>query len=167
MIVAVVAVYKHIKREMVVLKTKKITLTGKLVIFGLILLVVLGGTYFAGGFSALKDMATSEPTEKVEKSEKGSLFGGKKSSKAKATNEINISIDEWIGWATVVNANGGLTTQKGSIYDKLGIKVNISVINDATQSSNALIKGKIDGAGYTVNRYAFLYPKFQENKVEV
>lgn len=47
------------------------------------------------------------------------------------------------------------------------MKLNISVINDATQSSNALIKGDLDGAGYTVNRFAFLYPKFKENKTDV
>lgn len=44
-------------------------------------------------------------------------------------------------WKSIIDANGGLTTQSGSIYDKLGVKVNINVINDATQSSNALIKG--------------------------
>lgn len=80
---------------------------------------------------------------------------------------INISLDEWVGWKPIIDANGGLTTQKDSIYDKLGIKVNLSIINDATQSSNALIKGDLHGAGYTVNRYAFLYPKFEENKVPV
>lgn len=61
----------------------------------------------------------------------------------------------------MIDANGGLTTQPGSIYDKLGIKVNISVINDATQSSNALISGNLDGAGYTINRMAFLSDKFK------
>lgn len=82
-------------------------------------------------------------------------------------NEINISLDEWIGWKSIIDANGGLTTKKGSIYDELGIKVNISVINDATQSSNALISNKINGAGYTINRYAFLYNKFKEANVDV
>lgn len=70
-------------------------------------------------------------------------------------------------WKSIIDANGGLRTAKGSIYDDLGIKVNISVINDATQSSNALIKGDLDGAGYTVNRYAFLYNKFKENNTPV
>ncbi len=86
---------------------------------------------------------------------------------SKSDNEINISLDEWIGWKSIIDANGGLTTQKGSIYDELGLKVNISVINDATQSSNALIKGELDGAGYTVNRYAFLYSKFKNADVPV
>ena len=80
---------------------------------------------------------------------------------------INLSLDEWIGWKSIIDANGGLSTEKGSIYDKLGIKVNISVINDATQSSNALVSGKLDAAGYTINRTAFLSQKFKESGVNV
>lgn len=136
------------------MKMKKVTLVGKIVIFSLVLVMVLGGTYFFGGFSSLKEMATSD---------NGSVHN----SGSNSANEINISLDEWVGWKSVVDANGGLTTKKGSIYDELGIKVNISIINDATQSSNALINGKLDGAGYTINRYAFLYPKFKENNTEV
>lgn len=80
---------------------------------------------------------------------------------------INLSLDEWIGWKSMIDANGGLTTQPGSIYDRLGIKVNISVINDATQSSNALISGNLDAAGYTINRMAFLSEKFKTAGVGV
>lgn len=80
---------------------------------------------------------------------------------------MNLSLDEWVGWKSVIDANGGLTTQKGSIYDKLGLKLNISVINDGTQSSNALIKGDLSGAGYTINRYSFLYSKFKDAGVPV
>lgn len=144
------------------MKTKKITTAGKLAAFGLLIILVLAGTYFAGGFNALKDAATSI-TSNEGKTETPKASTGK----VKKSDEVTISIDEWIGWKSVVDANGGLKTQKGSIYDKLGIKVNIRVINDATQSSNALIKGDIDGAGYTVNRYAFLYPKFKENGANV
>lgn len=70
-------------------------------------------------------------------------------------------------WKEIIDSNGGLTTQPGSIYDKLGINVNISIINDATQSSNALISGSLDAAGYTVNRTAFLSNKFSEAGVDV
>lgn len=80
---------------------------------------------------------------------------------------INLSLDEWIGWKSIIDANGGLSTKEGSIYDKLGIKVNISVINDATQSSNALISGSLDAAGYTINRTAFLSQKFKDSGVNV
>lgn len=80
---------------------------------------------------------------------------------------INLSLDEWIGWKSIIDANGGLSTAKGSIYDNLGIKVNISIINDATQSSNALISGKLDAAGYTINRTAFLSQKFKDSGVDI
>ena len=68
---------------------------------------------------------------------------------------------------SIVDANGGLTTQPGSIYDELGINVNISIINDATQSSNSLISGDIDAAGYTINRVSFLSKKFQDAGLDV
>ena len=70
-------------------------------------------------------------------------------------------------WKSIIDANGGLTTQPDSIYGKLGINVNLKVINDATQSSNALIKGDLNAAGYTINRTAFLSKKFKEaNKLD-
>ena len=80
---------------------------------------------------------------------------------------INLSLDEWIGWKSIIDANGGLSTEKDSIYDKLGINVNISIINDATQSSNALVSGQVDAAGYTINRTAFLSKKFKDAGVDV
>ena len=75
---------------------------------------------------------------------------------------INLSLDEWAGWLSCVTANGGLTTQPGSVFDQLGIKVNINVINDASESSNALISGDLQAAGYTTNRVAFLSQKFTD-----
>lgn len=84
-----------------------------------------------------------------------------------ASGTIRISLDEWIGWKSILDANGGLKTKQGSIFDELGLDLEISIINDATQSSTALIRNSLDGAGYTVNRYAFLYPKFMENDVPV
>lgn len=80
---------------------------------------------------------------------------------------VRISIDEWIGWQPLLDANGGLTTKSGSINDKNGIKVEYVVTNDANTSSTALIKGDLSGAGYTINRYAFLQTKFEEAGVKV
>ena len=80
---------------------------------------------------------------------------------------INLSLDEWIGWSPIIDAAGGTSTQPGSIYDELGIKVNISIINDGTQSSNALINGDLDAAGYTINRTAFLSKKFEDAGVNI
>lgn len=80
---------------------------------------------------------------------------------------INLSLDEWIGWKSIIDANGGLSTTDDSIYHDLGIKVNISIINDAAQSSSALISGDIDAAGYTINRTAFLSDKFKNAGIDV
>ena len=80
---------------------------------------------------------------------------------------VKISIDEWIGWQSLLDANGGLTTAPDSINAKNGISIEYVVMNDASVSSNALISGELQGAGYTVNRYAFLQDKFDEAKVQV
>jgi NitT/TauT family transport system substrate-binding protein len=76
---------------------------------------------------------------------------------------IRISLDEWVGWKNLLDANGGLRTQPGSIYYNMGLDIEFVIINDADHSSSALIAGSIDGAGYTINRYAFLYEQFVEN----
>ncbi len=78
-----------------------------------------------------------------------------------------ISIDEWIGWQSLLDANGGLTTAPDSLNAKRGISVEYVVMNDANISSSALISGELVGAGYTVNRYAFLQNKFNEAGLEV
>lgn len=78
-----------------------------------------------------------------------------------------ISIDEWIGWQSLLDANGGLVTAPDSLNAKRGISVEYVVMNDATTSSSALISGELVGAGYTVNRYAFLQNKFDEAKLDV
>jgi ABC-type nitrate/sulfonate/bicarbonate transport system substrate-binding protein len=130
----------------------QLTPAGKLAAFIVIAAIVLGATFYMGGFDFLtKKAASTQSAANVPQ---------------QAKQVMNISLDEWIGWKPIIDANGGLETKPGSIYDKLGLKVSIKVINDATQSSTALIKGEIDGAGYTVNRFAFLYPKFKENKVQ-
>ena len=148
----------------------------------LILLIVLGlvgGGIFGGLRSGLIKNDTSEKVakikekiaHKVSKEDAEEYAGDDEDSVITMDKEtedtINISLDEWIGWKPILDSNGSLTTQKGSIYDDLGIQVNISVINDATQSSNALVKGDLDAAGYTINRTAFLGDKFAEAGVEI
>lgn len=134
-------------------KRFKLTKQAKALLFGLITVATVTGVVKFGGFGK-NDTNTDELYEQA-----GQIV--------KEEQTLNISLDEWIGWKPIIDANGGLKTKKGSIYDELGLKLNISVINDATQSSNALIKGDLNGAGYTVNRFAFLYPKFKENNTEV
>ncbi len=84
-----------------------------------------------------------------------------------ASNAVRISIDEWIGWQSLLDANGGLRTAPDSINARNGINVEYVVMNDATTSSAALISGELQGAGYTVNRYAFLQAKFDEARLPV
>jgi hypothetical protein len=55
---------------------------------------------------------------------------------------VKISIDEWIGWQSLLDANGGLTTAPDSENAKRGISVEYVVMNDASASSNAPIDSK-------------------------
>lgn len=144
-------------------KMYKATPLAKILGFLLIASLILGGAWFANSKGVELPFAKSEKTPAVGKVNVGSSG----SSVTTSGSTIELSLDEWIGWKSVIDANGGLTTQPGSIFDKLGIKVNIKIINDATESSTALIKGSLNSAGYTINRYAFLYPKFKNNKVPV
>lgn len=83
------------------------------------------------------------------------------------TGVVRISLDEWIGWKSLIDANGGLRTAKGSIYDQLGLDIEFVIINDPATSSADLLSGRLAGAGYTVNRYAFLQARFDEAGVPV
>ena len=81
--------------------------------------------------------------------------------------KVVISLDEFVGWKALIYANGGLTTTEGSVNAENGICIEYRLINDANISSDALISGEISGAGYTVNRYAFLQNKFDKAGIEV
>lgn len=164
-------------------KAKRFRLTKAAKILIMVLIVALiGGGIFAGVQTGViqtkKDKSTTsetvaktETTSDNEDVDKKNIVKQTETKKDKPKtaddNAINVSLDEWIGWKSIIDANGGLTTQSGSIYDKLGIKVNINIINDATQSSNALIKGDLNAAGYTINRTAFLSKKFTDAGKEV
>lgn len=153
----------------------RLTKAAKVLIM-IIVVALLGVGVFSGlktGFVKSGKETANEKTEEVKKDtvtsdvnepdEDGNIINTDKTN----NKTINLSLDEWIGWKEIIDANGGLSTQPGSIYDKLGISVNISIINDATQSSNALVSGSLDAAGYTINRTAFLSSKFTEAGVDV
>lgn len=146
------------------MKTTKLTPFAKIIIFIMVAGLVVFGVFKTGAVNSIKSVFNKSDKSSSENTD--DLYA-KAGEIKKEENTMNLSLDEWVGWKSVIDANGGLQTQSGSIFDKLGIKVNISVINDATQSSNALIKGDLNGAGYTVNRYSFLYPKFKESNVPV
>lgn len=158
-------------------KRFRLTKTAKIMVFCLIL-TLLGSGVFVGiktGLIKTKDKTNEEMATVVNKdSDKIESKNDTVNNVSSETNDtnvmddtINISLDEWIGWKSIIDANKGLTTQPDSIYGKLGINVNINIINDATQSSNALIKGDLNAAGYTINRTAFLSNKFANANKEV
>lgn len=80
---------------------------------------------------------------------------------------VRISLDEFIGWKSLIYANGGLVTTADSINAKNGIKVQYIIENDASVSSDKFISGDLQGAGYTINRLSYLQSKFDEAGVEV
>lgn len=162
------------------MSTKRFRLTkpAKVMIFILILAAIGGGLFLGikSGFFKQVDGNSKKETEVQSSQKKDSVTAETKANQDESAvkNEIdtsdatiNLSLDEWIGWKSIIDANGGLATEPGSIYDQLGIKVNIHVVNDATQSSNALIKGDLNAAGYTINRTAFLSSKFKEAGLDV
>lgn len=149
----------------------RLTKAAKVLIMLAVILCVVGGIFFAvkGGLieNNITDKDTNVPSNNEQITVTPMPSGPSDGPENSQTNAINLSLDEWIGWKSIIDANGGLTTKAGSIYDQLGLHVNINVINDATQSSNALIKGDLDAAGYTINRTAFLSTKFKSAGVDV
>lgn len=161
----------------------RLTKAGRVVLFILIAAVLCVGGYFgyqylAGeGASLIENFGSDSLDSNISNPGNVGSDVGKDTSAANKNNTpnkvdvsdptINLSLDEWIGWKPIIDANQGLTTQPGSIFDKLGIKVNINIINDAEASSNALIKGDLSAAGYTLNRTAFLSGKFSEAGLDV
>lgn len=154
------------------MKRFKLTKAAKILIM-LIIIAVLGG----GAFAAVKtglvkpekkndSIETATDKNKTDKNDNKSNTSNDKTSKPEnkvdvSDATINLSLDEFIGWKSIIDA------EANGYYDAEGIDVNISIINDATQSSNALIKGDLNAAGYTINRTAFLSNKFNEAGLDV
>ena len=155
------------------MKRYKATFAGRMVLFAIIIAVIVGCVF--GVFKLImpnKDL-TNEPAKVIETTKNNNKNEANKTSVANNNNvanedvTINLSLDEWIGWEPILYANKGFETQDGSIFDKLGINVKIHIINDADASSNALIKGDLNAAGYTLNRTAFLSGKFADAGLDV
>lgn len=152
------------------MKTKKLTPVGKFVVLLLVVAVVAAVVYFTTGFNFnfAKDenQVITNNKQLVSNTNTPVSNSNSNSNSESATNEINLSISERIGWKPILDANGGLTTQPGSIYDKLGLKVNIKVDNNTTTSSKEFIDGEVNALGYTVNRYAGVYKSFNDLNIE-
>lgn len=168
------------------MKRMKLTLAGRIVVFVLIAAILCGLGYTAVKFAPglIENFGSDDLGNFTDNSNDGDNVpadkGNNKNDKTdkvdKPDNQppendgdkaINLSLDEWIGWKPIIDANGGLTTQPDSIFDKLGLTVNIRIVNDAEASSNALIKGDLNASGYTLNRTAFLSGKFSDAGLDV
>lgn len=150
------------------MKRFRLTKTAKILIFVIIILALAGGAFAAiktGFVKTGKDNDTVKVETSVDKNEASRNNNVNTNTSKTDTNTddatINLSLDEFIGWKSIIDA------EALGYYDAEGIDVNINVINDATQSSNALIKGDLNAAGYTINRTAFLSNKFSEAGVDV
>lgn len=142
-------------------KRFRLTKTAKILIMVLVVALV-GGGLFAGVKTGI--VKTGDKTTVADDNKNNVTTNNTSSNKNDvdvSDDTINISVDEWIGWKSIIDA------EAMGIYDDLGVDVNINVINDATQSSNALIKGDLNAAGYTINRTAFLSNKFTDAGVEI
>lgn len=146
------------------MKRFRLTKASKILILVMILALIGGGGYFGFSKGFIKTKSKNESVT-ADKKTNTNVEAAKHIDASDST--INLALDEWIGWKSIIDANGGLKTQKNSIFDKLGLKVNINVVNDAAQSSNAMIKGKLNAAGYTINRTAFLSKKFTDAGLDV
>nr|WP_024835494.1 phosphate ABC transporter substrate-binding/OmpA family protein [Clostridium sp. 12(A)] len=149
------------------------TKAAKFLLLVVVMALIGGGIFFGINSGLIKTSSGKDNIASIEKVKKESVNvssdkdGNVINTEKNDNKTINLSLDEWIGWKSIIDANGGLSTKDGSIYSKLGINVNISIINDATQSSNAMVSGKIDAAGYTINRTAFLSKKFSDAGINV
>lgn len=151
----------------------RLTKAGRIVLFVVLLMVLgvggfFGYRYMSNGTNLIPGFLSDKLDDHASGSDENTDTSGNMAQGIDTSDGvINLSLDKWIGWKPIIDANQGLTTQPGSIFDNLGLKVNINIINDADASSNALIKGDLNAAGYTLNRTAFLSGKFADAGLDV
>ncbi|MBF0395698.1 MAG: OmpA family protein [Desulfobacterales bacterium] len=130
------------------------------IIFGIIF-VFLAGIVF-GVINFLNKKKTISNSKVSIESQKQLIV-----TKQQKSDQINLSLDQWIGWRSILMANGGLDTKDGSIFNKLGLRVNIKNIDDNEIKLNALMSKSLDAMGSTINRYAFEFAKLKKANIPV
>ena len=76
------------------------------------------------------------------------------------SDKIMIALDEWHGWKAILDANKGINSgQSDSIFQALGLDVEISVINDDEASLQKFIAGEIVAVGVSTNRWAYVHAR--------
>jgi len=84
---------------------------------------------------------------------------------AKATNEVRVRVNIWVGCVGGLVANGGLDTQQGSIYADKGLKVSFKIIDDWTEGAAALATGNVDVMLTTADVWAKDFGQFADKNV--
>lgn len=103
-------------------KRFRLTKASKILIM-ILIVALIGGGVFAGlktGFIKTKNddtktdrvVADNNTNSNVNTSAEVNTDANKTDS---SDGTINLSLDEWIGWKSIIDANGGLTTQPDSI----------------------------------------------------
>jgi NitT/TauT family transport system substrate-binding protein len=98
---------------------------------------------------------------------KGGVTGVTKANVAagKLTRPLKVGINTWAGHAPGLVANGGLATKPSSIYKKLGLDVEMKIIEDPAAKLAAFQAGQIDVMWDTVDSWAREASVLAEGKV--
>jgi len=84
---------------------------------------------------------------------------------SKATNEVRVRVNIWVGCVGGLVANGGLDTAAGSIYANKDLKVSFKIIDDWTEGAAALATGNVDIMLTTADVWAKDFGQFQDKGV--
>ncbi len=71
------------------------------------------------------------------------------------------------GYTSAIVANGGLTTQEGSYYDKAGLDVTLGIEDEDDVIVQSFIDGDIDFFFMTVNKMPIVCKRFIDNGIDV
>lgn len=113
----------------------------------MIVLLALGLIYFAARMMGWDKYILGEKKAQQDVSEW----------KSKDADTIKVGIVTWGGYAGGLTANGGFTTQPGSIYADLGLKVQFIIIDDFEKSRIAFKNDDVDVLWSTVDSFALEY----------
>lgn len=93
----------------------KLTVAGKVLVFLIVAGIAVGALYFTGAFNGVKNNLVNW-NNKAKNGQTNTAVTSQDNPNKTAKAEMDISLDEWIGWKSILDANGGLNTKKGSIY---------------------------------------------------
>src|SRR5215469_5474858 len=84
---------------------------------------------------------------------------------AKASDDVRVRVNIWVGCVGGLVANGGLDTVAGSIYADKGLKVTFKIIDDWTEGAAALATNNVDIMLTTADVWAKDFGQFGEKGV--